>query len=590
MLAVIPPLLYSKLLADTAIPRFSFITLLSLISVIILLLVSYKKSTLFVNKFFLLPLAIFIWSAISLSWSLDVGNTLIKIPHFLSSLIILFLAMQIKFYKQQNFIINGAIISCFLVTLIGVFQAFNVNPFNIHYNTLPASTFVNKSHASIYIEFFVPILLLFLLYKDDIRSKVLYSVTLSLALFFLYVLSSFGTLVSVTLALTFSGFILSRHSNLFYRLKKNYIYLFAILLGSILLTSAYTPSIKEEGSSFSTITKSINHTRRLALYTKSLSAIVDYPITGFGYGAYRAGIIPYIAEVQSITNHNENIYYTETHNDFLQKTNETGIVSGLLFLSFFLIILYLGFSSIKSNTLSKHKIFIFSISSGLLVLVFHSFIDFPFHLPASNYLIYLSSGFILSATAKKIFFKKNINLKISMFLILILLYAMLFTTTYYNTKHIESNKLIRDAAIALEKEQNCIKSTRLIDMSNQLFEFAFQSQKAQTYVYSVCSQEIEKYRNTVEKLIALNPTNFRAHFLLGNLYLIENKLTLAFKEYYYVVTMLPNSAIGYIGMGKWAIKNNKFKDAKIYLEKAKSLDPTNNGINSMLEALNKNTQ
>ena len=431
-----------------------------------------------------------------------------------------------------------------------------------------------------------------MLYKNNRRTKALYSIVLTCALSFLYVLSSFGTLLAVFLALSLAIFILAKYANLFFVLKKNSRYLVSILIGTAALILIYTffaASALQKEKSFSSITQKHTHTQRLAIYVKSINAIKESPLSGFGYGAFRAGILPYISEAQSITSHSEHVYYQETHNDFIQQFTETGVINGILYISFFGSILFLGLSSLKNKKISEKNIFIFSISSGLLVLILHAFIDFPFHLPASSLLIYLGSGFILSSTANKKIFKKDIYLKITTPVILISLLTFLIISINYNAKHIQSNKLIRDTAIALQKEKNCNKALTLIDKSNQLFEFDFQNQVTQAQIYGICPQSLTKQRKIINKLVYLNPTNFRARFLRGNISLIENNPSSAFRDYYYITQMLPKSALGYIGLGKWAMKVNKLKEARIFLEKAKIFEPNNYEIKFMLKRLNKNS-
>ena len=531
----------------------------------------------------------FIWSAISLWWSVDFGNSLIEITRYFSSLLILFLAIQIKFYKQQFFILNTAVISLFLISLIGLLQAFGFSPFGIHYLGRPAATFINPNHASIYIEFFIPILLILILVRKNNKFKIFYSVSLGFSLSFLFVLSSFGTLISLLLALSITGAILSKYINIYSRLKNNKKYLAIMLICVISLTSFHTlitASItKQQTKTISLITQKDSHKIRLGLYTKSIKSIMDNPIFGFGYGGFRAGILPYISDIQSITNHNEHLYFTKTHNDFIQQLTETGLIGGTLFITFFIIVLYLGLSALKDRQLSEKNILLFAMSSGLLVLFLHTFIDFPFHLSASNFLIYLTSGFILSHSAKNIAFKKNIYFKTVTIFILFALSLFLLISINYNIDHIKSNKLIRDTAIALHKEKDCNKAVRLIDESNQLFKFDFQSQASQAQIYGVCPQNLTKQQKVIDQLVELNPTNFRARILRGNISLIKKDSVSAFKDYYYVVRMLPNSAIGYIGLGKWAIKLNKLKDAHNYFEKAKNLDPDNTEVNYYLKQL-----
>ena len=594
LLIIATPLTYSSLLANgTDLPRYAIASIIAILSAIFFLFSFYKKTTLHFNKFFIIPAIVFIWSLLSYSWSLDEGNSFIEIPRFFLSLLVLFLAMQVRDYKEQNLIINVGILACFIVVLIGLLQTVGFNPFNIYYLGLPASTFINPNHASIYIEFFVPILLYLILYTQSSHSKTLYSITLIFTLSFLYVLSSFGTLLSLFFALVFSSFLLARHANLFLQIKNNYKYIAAILMGTIILifvsTTSSTSSTQQNLSKkpISLITQKNSHKIRLALYLKSLNALKDNPVTGFGYGGFRAGILPYLSEVQSITNHSVHLYYLETHNDFIQQFTELGIIGGSLFITFFGIVLFLGLNSLKNKKTYEKDIFIFAISSGLLVLLLHSFIDFPFHLSASNLLIYISSGLILSTTSIKMMFKRSIKLKVITLFIIGGLFLFLIKSISYNLEHIESSKLVRNTAIALHKERNCNKAIKLTDESNQLFEFDFQNQMSQTQIYGVCPQEIIKQQQVIKKLVNLNPTNFRARYLRGNISLRENNTSAAFKDFYYIINILPNSAIGYIGMGKWAIKTNKFNDARIYLEKAMEFDPRNTEVKLMLKHLNK---
>ena len=571
------PLIYSPLLANGAeLPRYAFISLFALLSTLLFFSSFYKNPSLAFNQVFLIPLFIFIWSCLSLLWSLDVGNSFIELPHFLSYLLILFIAMQMRQYQQQNLVINLAIISCFLVTLIGILQTLDLDPFNIHYPGLPASTFINPNHASMFIEFFIPVLFFLMLYKNNPRTKALYSLVLVFALSFLTVLSSFGTFLSIIFSLLIAIYILIKQANFYSTLKNNKRYLATTLIGTsflILILSFFSSTALQKEKSLSLVLQKHTHTQRLALYVNSMEAIIDNPLAGFGYGAFRTGILPYISDVQSITKHSEHHYYQETHNDFIQQFTETGIISGIVFISFFAYILYLGLSSLKNKTLSDKNIFIFSITSGLLVLILHAFIDFPFHLSASSLLIYLSAGFILSTTAKQIIFNKSMKVKIAVTSICIILLSVIFISVKNNLNHIYSNKLIRDTAIAFRKEKNCSKAVALIDKSNQLFEFDLQSQSSQTQIYGVCPQTLKKQKQVINKLVNLNPTNFRARFLRGNIALFENNLNAAFKDYYYISELLPQSALGYIGLSQWALKSQKYTEARIFAEKARDINP-----------------
>ena len=567
------------------------ISFFSLFSTLLFLIRFYYKPAVYLSNILWIPICLFAWSLVSIYWSFDFGNSLIELARTFSYLLILFLAIQIKHYKHQYFIINGAITACFIVVIIGLLQSIKINPFNIHYPGLPASTFINPNHASNYIEFFIPVLLILILYKNNTTQKILYSIILISSITFLYILSSLGTLIALSLAIFISGVILLKQANLVTLIKKNSTYLIIIVISTTLFISLYNSQTPAKQTSITAIKKTLSvpknsHTMRLAVYLQSLEAVQDKPLTGFGYGGFRAGLLPYIADKQPLTKHNENRYYFELHNDFLQQTMETGIISGIVFFLFFIYMVFTGLNTLKHKQITDKNIFIFSISTGLLVITFHAFVSFPFHLSTSSLLIYLITGFILSTKTKKIFIQPKFRLKLYTLPLLILFSILFIYLSIYNVKHIQSSKLIRDAYIALYKEKNCQQAIDLIDKSNLLFKFDFDNQINQAQIYDLCPQPLKKLQTKLTNLINLNPTNFKARFLMGRVALLNNKLDLAFNNFYYITEMLPYSALGYIGLGDWAHKSNQFTNAQAYYKKALSLEPKNIHAQTMIKALN----
>jgi len=592
ILAIVTPLVYSRALADgTDLPRYALISIIIFISIILFLFSFYKKPTLYFSKIFLIPAGLFFWSMLSILWSVDYGNSYIEVARQFSFLLLLFLAMQIKLMHQQKIIINGAIIACFFVVIIGLLQNININPLNIHYPSLPASTFINPNHASNFIEFFVPILLILIIYTKNNTEKFLYSIALVFSISYLYILSSLGTLIALSVTLLIAGLFLYKHANLFKNIKKNIKYLIIIFISSYLLITLNSHHTTLKNPTSNLTTKSIfksksSHTMRLSLYLQSLEAIKSSPLLGFGYGGLRAGLLPFIGEQQQLTKHSENNYYFELHNDFLQQVLETGIIAGIIFFLFFIYIVFIGLNSIKNTKVTEKNIFIFSVSAGLLVIIFHSFVSFPFHLSTSSLLIYLISGFILSLKTKKLYFHTLYKNKLLPLFFLLFFSVVLLFSLIFNLKHIQSNKLIRDAYISLYKEGNCKKAIDLINESNHLFKYDFDNQLNQANIYNHCPQSINKLKINLDKLITLNPTNFKARFLRGRVAILNNELDLAFNHFKFITQMLPFSALGYIGLGDWAYSSNQFNLALAYYEKALNLDSSNTYIQSKIKTLN----
>lgn len=114
---------------------------------------------------------------------------------------------------------------------------------------------------------------------------------------------------------------------------------------------------------------------RLFFWSNALKQIKETPITGCGYGNWKIQSVKYEYHF-----YNDFNYSKHAHNDFLELAAESGIFTGLLFLSIFVIALFYTFRLLQSDTSSDYKI----LSVISLMSIAGYFIDANFNFPAER--------------------------------------------------------------------------------------------------------------------------------------------------------------------------------------------------------------
>lgn len=162
---------------------------------------------------------------------------------------------------------------------------------------------------------------------------------------------------------------------------------FGIVFSQILLSlpnssSAYTTLDKR----LATINQS-GSSARLYLWSNAINLIKDNPITGCGYGNYKIESKKYQYDF-----FNDFDYSKHAHNDFLQITAEAGVLTGLLFLSIFLIAFTYTLKTWGSALPSEVKIL--SIISSMALAGY--FIDAIFNFPMERPVMQIFFAFALA--------------------------------------------------------------------------------------------------------------------------------------------------------------------------------------------------
>ncbi|ATA88922.1 hypothetical protein CAPN002_17160 [Capnocytophaga stomatis] len=143
-----------------------------------------------------------------------------------------------------------------------------------------------------------------------------------------------------------------------------------------------------------------NNLRKTAWTTTITEMIPNDPLLGVGIGNWK---VRYLEYENSHSPHY--IYMYKVHNDFLELTSETGIISGLAFLSIFLLMAYYFLRATYKNKDEGQEKWLFLPLLGLFSYSFDAFFNFPQDRPEiqSLFAIYVGLGVAFAV----IYFRKS---------------------------------------------------------------------------------------------------------------------------------------------------------------------------------------
>jgi len=135
---------------------------------------------------------------------------------------------------------------------------------------------------------------------------------------------------------------------------------------------------------------------RIASWGRSVKLIKENPLLGVGTGNWKVAVLKYENPVKE-----DYIYQYKTHNDFLEIASETGVLSGLLYISIFVLIATNFIRAfIKKGATEQFYAFLFLPAFGLLCYSFDAFFNFPLDRPelGSLFAIYVGAGIAFSSS------------------------------------------------------------------------------------------------------------------------------------------------------------------------------------------------
>ena len=386
--------------------------LISIVNIyaIIGLLVLYKKD--FISKPFKHPLVLVSMgyvaiAALSMIKSINVVESLVELSHLVTISITIVLLI---FLTYERLIKTNHILIIILITLIidiffslGQYIPYVINniPYSIEDNWRLVGLYGNRNITATTIAFRIPLIILL---AFRLKNNYLHFLVLSIStvgFFNILLLSSRAAYLSIIICILIC-LVVSIYK--YFRDNRNILFVnrYILLLYILPCIIAYFMSIKAIDSGIqgnvadriSTISSTNDSSKntRLRYYMQSLTHISKNPLLGAGIGNWKILSIKY--DSKNIVNY---VIPYNAHNDILEATAETGIFGGILFLSFFLIILYYLFELLRKNILSHDDY----LPSVLLILTFVVYfidlnLNFPSSRPANLYFLLMFMCLVLN--------------------------------------------------------------------------------------------------------------------------------------------------------------------------------------------------
>jgi len=114
----------------------------------------------------------------------------------------------------------------------------------------------------------------------------------------------------------------------------------------------------------------------------------DHPLTGVGLGAYKINFVPYkadfLATPQGAAYDFPIARAAQAHNEYVQVAAELGTIGLIVLLCGLAAIAYYGLRRIAKQDDPERRLELLLLGAGLLALLVHAAVSFPWHLPASS--------------------------------------------------------------------------------------------------------------------------------------------------------------------------------------------------------------
>ncbi|MDP2922583.1 MAG: O-antigen ligase family protein [Candidatus Omnitrophota bacterium] len=242
------------------------------------------------------------------------------------------------------------------------------------------STFGNRNHYAGYMVMIAPMAIAYALYSQNNFKKIIFGFIGAIISASIFLSLSRAGSLSLVFSLTLMSFLLIREGTI----KKTYwIIGILVILGIIFISLAGLEPIRDR---FMLSWQGLFG--RWKIVRDSFGMFRDFPLFGIGWGNFRYIFPLYQTEAIFPT------YYKYLHNDHFQLVVELGLVGSALYFIF----LFKIFKDIFIELNRRHDYFVKGIVlggiCGLSGVIFHSFFDFNFHIPATSFLFWLILGLI----------------------------------------------------------------------------------------------------------------------------------------------------------------------------------------------------
>lgn len=385
------PFVYSpNLLGRELIPKFLFINALWLLPIGYLLF-SKKQQPISFSLIDFVLLAFFVWQAISIAWSPDLGGAIYSSLNtfilFLSYYIALVFLRQDQGNERLLYFTAGFTALC--LGLLGWYQFFGISDFSDRGMVYEVKGFAGQKNLFVLQLFlYLPLLLVgFVKLKNKVRYFLLGIALMNLLLCFTLLARAFlmGFLVSAFLA--FVLYLLTRKQESTAVKWKPILLIALVIFGSltaIFMTKGEVEFLKRYN--IAKFSQTRNAKERIQLWDNTIQLIKDRPITGYGAASW-----PIYYPSKSIHKlkrlAEQNVTAARPHNDYLWIASENGLLGLGLYLGFLAMIYFYGIKALfktKDLPTKRALIVLISLLTGYLII---AFFDFPRERAELNFLL-----------------------------------------------------------------------------------------------------------------------------------------------------------------------------------------------------------
>jgi len=324
-----------------------------------------------------------------------------------------------------------------------------------------SSTMGNKNLLASILFLSLPFLFYVYLYSKTLW-RMLVLLNLILVLFSLFLIQSKAVLLAVLIMFLSIGLLLFRKNVKFV--------IFSTIITSVIISIFFIamPNMNarfiNELNQFSRKIERVLDNRivendsRVSLYIKTIYMIQDNYLLGVGPGNWKKEFPKY--GLNDTIGQKGDKFVQRPHSDFLWVFSEGGILSGLLYLSFFLFLLIKSLS-IYFNIKENKRYFFLVIFSVLLGYFFISLFDFPSERPTHNLFLAIISAIIISQdknNRRYFLSRKLVSFGVVMILILNVAYSNLrYRSDLHMTKALkyrsinEWDRMIEELDVSYDK-------------------------------------------------------------------------------------------------------------------------------------------
>jgi len=367
------------------------------------------KSSFIGNYQLILYLIFFIFSIVSIFYSLNQSVAIIAVSKIGIILCSLFLLSQTKLDEQKFLLFISSLFSVFLLieissSLYPYFEIIKVTEYKFSMAQTYLKGFAgNKNITSASIAFKIPFAYLLLNKSKNLIIKITLLGLITFGFFNLIILSSRAILVSYTIVILFLIITLllvnAKKSKYLSIIKQVLVFILPFIIAFIFFKTNNTDQNLNVTSRVSSInTSDVSATTRLRYYNKGLEYFIENPLVGAGIGNFQlisikldsdnieSYIVPYVA-----------------HNDFVEVFTELGLFGGLAYLLFVLsIAIYLIRLFFKLND-EVERVQIIFLSMPFIIYFIDANLNFPQYRPI------MQIAFLIYSVLVFKFYKKRIS-------------------------------------------------------------------------------------------------------------------------------------------------------------------------------------